>query len=90
MEMLRHKPKSSLALKKLGKMVTPELKKCTKIKTLFGPNSFLISAKMETAPTFLEVQALQWKSDPNYNFLKKALGKMQVVNDFAEKSNIAG
>ena len=31
-EMLRYKPKSSLALQKLGKVVTPELKKCTKIK----------------------------------------------------------
>ena len=41
---------------------------------------------METAPTFLEVQALQWENDSNYNFLKKALGKMQVVNDSAERS----
>ena len=74
--MLRHKPKPSLALQKLGKMVTSELKKCTKIKKLFGPNWFLISAKMETALTVLEVQALQWESDSNYNFLKKALSKM--------------
>ena len=28
-EMLRYKPKSNLALQKLGKVVTPELKKCT-------------------------------------------------------------
>ena len=33
-------------------------------------NSFVIPAKMETAPTFLEVQALQWENDSNYNFLK--------------------
>ena len=57
-----------------------------KKKNLCGPNSFLISAKMETAPTFLEVQALQWENDSNYNFLKKALGKMQVVIDSAERS----
>ena len=67
--MLRYKPKSSLALQKLGKVVTLELKKCTKKKKkLFGPNSFLITAKMETAPTFLEVQALLWENDSNYNF----------------------
>ena len=57
--MLRHKPKSSLVLQKLGKVMTPEVKKCTKIKNLFGPNSFLIPAKMQTVPTFLEVQTLQ-------------------------------
>ena len=67
-KMLQYKPKSSLALQKLGKMVTPEFKKCTKIKSLFGPKSVLISAKMEKAPTFLEVQALQWENDSNYNF----------------------
>ena len=36
-------------------MVTPELKKCTNIKNLLGPKSFLIPAKIGTAPTFLEV-----------------------------------
>ena len=41
---------------------------------------------METAPTFLEVQALQWKIDSNYSFLKKALSKMQVVNDSAGRA----
>ena len=41
---------------------------------------------METLPTFLEVQALQWKNNSNYNFLKKALSKMQVVNDSAERA----
>ena len=84
--MLQYKLKSSLALQKLGKIVTPELKKCTKIKQLFGPNSFLIPAKMETAPTFLEVQALQWEYDSNYNFLKKPLSKMKVVNCSAERA----
>ena len=39
---------------------------------------------MKTAPTFLDVQALQWENDSNYTFLKKALSKMQVVNDSAE------
>ena len=53
-------------------------------KKLFGPNSFLILAKMKTAPTFLEVQALQWKNECNYNLLKKTLSKMQVVYDSAE------
>ena len=48
----------------------------------------LIPAKMETAPTFLEVQALQWENDSNYNFLKKALSKMQVVNDSAERATL--
>ena len=80
--MLRYKPKSGLALQKLVKVVSPELKKCTKIKNLFGPNWFLISAKMETAPNFLEVQALQWEN----NFLKKTLSKMQDVNDSAERA----
>ena len=61
--MLRYKPKSSLALQKLGEMVTPELKKRTKIKNLFGPNLFLIPANMETPSTFLKVQALQWEND---------------------------
>ena len=41
---------------------------------------------METAPTFLEVQALQWENDSNYDFLKKALSKMQIVNDSAERA----
>ena len=45
-------------------------------KKIFGPNSFVIPAKMETAPTFLEVQALQWENDSNYNFLKKTLSNM--------------
>ena len=85
-EMLRYKPKFSLALQKLGKVVTPELKNCTKIKNLFRPNSFLIPAKMETAPNFLEVQGLQWESDSNYKFLKKTLSKMQVVNHSAERA----
>ena len=66
--------------------MTPEVKKCTKKKSLFGPNSFLILAKMETAPTFLEVQALQWENDSNYNLLNKTLSKMQVVNDSAERA----
>ena len=35
---------------------------------------------METAP------ALQWENDSNYKFLKKALNKMQVVNDSAERA----
>ena len=83
-EILQSKPKSSL--QKLGKMVMYELKQCTKIKNLFGLKSFLISAEIETAPTFLEVQALQWETYSNYNFLKKALGKMQVVNDSAERA----
>ena len=52
----------------------------------FGPNSFVIPAKMETAPTFLEVQALQWENDSNYNFLKKTLSNTHVVNDSAEKA----
>ena len=52
---------------------------------LFGPNSFLIPAKMKTAPTFLEVQALQWENDSNYSFSKRTLSKMQVVNDSAER-----
>ena len=70
-EMLPFKPKSSLALQKLCKVVTQinhnpnELKKCTKKNKLFGPMSFLIPAKMETAPTFLDVQALQWENDSN-------------------------
>ena len=66
--------------------MSPELKKCTKTKNLFGPNLFLIPAKMETTSTFLEVQVLQWKNDSNYNLLKKALSKMQVVNDSAERA----
>ena len=60
-EILRYKPKFSLALEKLGKMVIPELKKCTKIKNLFEPNSFLIPAKMETAPTFKRFQSQLFK-----------------------------
>ena len=67
--------------------MTPELKKCTKTKTnLFGSNLFLIPAKMETASTFLEVQALQWENDFKYTFSKKTLRKMQAVNDFAERA----
>ena len=85
-EMLRYKSKSSLALQKSGKVVKPNLKKCAKIKNLFRPNSFLIPAKMETAPPFLEVQALQWENDSNYNFLKKTLCKMLVVNDSTERT----
>ena len=85
-EMLRYKPKSGLALQKLVKVVSPELKKCTKTKNLFGPSWFLIPAKMETAPTFLEVQALQWENNFRYNFLKKTLSKMQVVNASAERA----
>ena len=41
---------------------------------------------METAPTFLEVQALQPENDSNCNFLKKARSKVQVVNDSAERA----
>ena len=41
---------------------------------------------METSPTFLEVQALQWENDSSYNFLKKTLSKMQVVYDSAERA----
>ena len=41
---------------------------------------------METAPTYLEVQALQWKNDSHYNFSKKTLSEMQVVNDSAERA----
>ena len=41
---------------------------------------------METAPTYLEVQALQWKNDSHYNFSKKTLSEMLVVNDFAERA----
>ena len=41
---------------------------------------------METTPTFLEVQVLQRENDSNYNLLKKALSKMQVVNDSAERA----
>ena len=85
-EILRYKPKSSLALQKLDKLVAPELKKCTNIKNLFGPNSFLIPAKRETALTFLKVQALQWENDSKYNSLTKALSKMQVVNDSAKRA----
>ena len=55
-----------------------------KKKSLYGPNSFVILAKIETAPTFLEVQALQWENDFSYNLLNKTLSKMQVVNDSAE------
>ena len=73
---------------KLRKMVIPELKKCTKIKNLFGSKSLLIPAKIKTAPTFFEAQALQWENDSNYNFLKKARNKMQVVNDSAEKNTL--
>ena len=43
---------------------------------------------METARTFLKAQALQWKNDSNYNFLKKALSKMQVVDDSAESATL--
>ena len=39
-------------------MVTPRSKNVQKT-NIFGPNLFLISAKMKIAPTFLEVQALQ-------------------------------
>ena len=41
---------------------------------------------MKTAPTFLEVQALQWENDSNYNVLEKTLSKMQIVNDSAERA----
>ena len=60
--------------------------KMYKNKNLLGLKSFLIPTRMETAPTFLEVQALQWKNYSNYNFLKKALGKMLIVNDSAERT----
>ena len=84
--MLRYKPKSSLTLQKLGQVLSLKLKKCTKIKNLLEPNLFLIPARMETASTFLQVQALQWEHDSNSNFFKNALSKMQVVNDSAERT----
>ena len=84
-EMLRYKLKSSFALQNLGKVVTPEHKKCTK-KNLLGPKSFLFPTKMKTAPTFLDVQTLQRENDSNYNFLKKTLSKMHVANDSAERA----
>ena len=72
-EMLRFKPRSSqycsLAIRQSGD--TRAQKTCKNKKKLFGPNSFLIPAKIETGATFLEVQALQWENDFNCNFLKK-------------------
>ena len=48
-------------------------------KKLFGLKSFLIPAKMETEPTFLEAQALQWENYSNYNFLMKTQVKCRLL-----------
>jgi len=85
-ELLKNERKSNITLQKLGKMVTPELKKGTKIKSLIGPNSFLIPTRMKVEAKFLKVRASEWEQDSSYNFFENALGKLQVTNDAAERA----
>ena len=85
-EMLQYKPKSSLDLPTLDKMVTPELKKCTKIKKSIWTKVASDFRKNGNSTNFFESASLQWENDSNYNFSKKALGKMQVANDSAERA----
>ena len=79
-KMLRYKPKSSLiALQKLGKMVTPEVKKFTTIKKPIWTKFVSDFRKNGNSTNFAgRVEALQWENDSNYNFLKKTLSKITI------------
>ena len=83
-EMLMHEKASKHTLQNLGKVII--LKNGTKMKNLFGPNSYLIPARLRKKPSFLKVHASKWEKDSSYSFFRNVLCKMQVINDPAERA----
>ena len=83
--MLLYKSTPSLALQKLGKVVTPELNKCTK-KTTIWTKFVSDSRKNGNSTNCFGSTSFAMGKRFQRNFLKKTLSKMQVVNDSEERA----
>ena len=65
--MLRKRSASSESIKKLGKLITPlNITASTKMKDLFGPDSWLIPKGINSKIEFLDKPAKYWEKKQSY------------------------